>query len=435
MEKMARLEDRLYGKNRVSQIKKLQSEYKSYIKLLQQEVQIAEKHAKRLRTNARDENGNLTINGYAYRAGIKNLKFDAQGNLDNGRQIEQALLKRVNNAVSAYNKHRNDEDNGRYEYNLNQAKSDYDGFLKAMKEYEETISKVEDTKDEIQEYKEKIQDATDAIVDAIQEGVEDMIKAMDNQREFDKLARDWMQGGSGYTHLDNDRRYYSEGLANLFTPTANGASIFDIQQQSLSDRIADAKKVLDGNPSNADDEKLSEQAAFENLQEATENVLSTLQDAIKYYDSLLDTVEEASNKMDDLIDGRLEEFNKLEDYLDTRLDQLKLLLGDKSYENQTLLYNQKIEANMERMVSINAAIEAKQATVEALERLEASGKELSTEEREVLQNARDKVTELQEQQLETESKLLQDISEKLRAQTSAEMDKAVREMFNGADVD
>ena len=235
--------------------------------------------------------------------------------------------------------------------------------------------------------------------------------------------------------MDNDRRYYSEGLANLFTPTANGASIFDIQQQNLSDRIADAKEVLDGNPSNADDEKLSEQAAFENLQEATENVLSTLQDAIKYYDSLLDTVEEASNKMDDLIDGRLEEFDKLEDYLDTRLDQLKLLLGDKSYENQTLLYNQKIETNMERMVSINAAIEAKQATVEALERLEASGKELSTEEREVLQNARNKVTELQEQQLETESKLLQDISEKLRAQTSAEMDKAVKEMFNGADVD
>ena len=62
--------------------------------------------------------------------------------------------------------------------------------LCAMKEYEETISKVEDTRDEIQEYKEKIQDAADTVVDAIQQGVEDMIKAMDNRREFNKLARD-----------------------------------------------------------------------------------------------------------------------------------------------------------------------------------------------------------------------------------------------------
>ena len=435
MEKMARLEDRLYGKNRVSQIKKLQSEYKSYIKLLQEEARIARKHANRLRTRAHDENGNLTISGYAYRAGVRNLQFDSRGNLDNGRQIEQALLKRVNNAVGAYNAHRNSDDSGQYEYNLNQAKSDYDGFLKALKEYEETISKVEDTKDEIQEYKEKIQDAADAVVDAIQEGVEDMVKAMDSRREFNKLSRDWMQGGSGYTHLGNERRYYTEGLSNLLAPTVKGKSIFDIQQQSLRDRITDAKAVLDNNPKNADNEKLSEKAAFENLQEATENVLGTLQDAIKYYDSLLDTVEEASDKMDDLIDGRLSEFDKLEDYLDTRLDQIKLLLGDKSYENQSLLYDEKIKTNMEKMVSINTAIEAKQATVEALNKLEASGKELSTEEREALQKAREKVTELQEQQLETETKLLQDINEKLRAQTSAEMDKAVKGMFNGADVD
>ena len=90
---------------------------------------------------------------------------------------------------------------------------------------------------------------------------------------------------------------------------------------------------------------------------------------------------------------------------------------------------------MEKMVSISTAIEAKQATVEALEKLEASGKELSTEERKALQNAREKVTDLQNQQLETETKLLQDISEKLRTQTSAEMNKAIKGMFNGADVD
>ena len=286
MEKMARLEDRLYGKNRISQMRKLQGEYKSYIKLLEKESKIAKRHARRLRTKAQDENGNLTINGYAYRAGVKNLQFDAQGNLDNGRQIEQGLLKRVNKAVSDYNTHRNDDNSDKYSQDLENAKNDYDGFLKAMKEYEETISKVEDTKDEIQEYKEKIQDAADAIVDAIQEGVEAMVKAMDNRREFDKLARDWAQGGSGYSHFGNDRKYYSEGLANLLKPSVNGKSVLQIQQQSLGDRITDAKEVFKGSSKKADNDKLSEQAAFENLQEATESLLGTLKDAVKYYDSL-----------------------------------------------------------------------------------------------------------------------------------------------------
>jgi hypothetical protein len=110
MEKMAKLEDRLYGKSRVSQIKKLQAEYKNYIKLLEQEVKLSQQHAERLRTNAYDENGNLTINGYAYRAGFSSVQFDGQGNLENGKAIEQALIDKVNDAIDNYNEHRNDDD-------------------------------------------------------------------------------------------------------------------------------------------------------------------------------------------------------------------------------------------------------------------------------------------------------------------------------------
>ena len=244
-----------------------------------------------------------------------------------------------------------------------------------------------------------------------------------------------MEGGSGYSHFGNSRQYYTEGLENLFSTKSGGRSIFDLQLTSLQDRITDAQSVIDGNSSDADDEKLSEQAAFENLQEATGNILDTVKTAIEYYDSLLQTVEEASSKMDELIDNRLNEFNRIEEYLDTRLDQVKLLFGDKSYQDQTLLYNQKIETNMEKMVSINSAIEAKQATVKSLEKLEASGKELSTEERKALQEAREKVNELQKEQLQTETKLLQDIASKLRTQTSKEMNDLISGMFNGADID
>ena len=115
MEKLSQLEDRLYGKNRVSQLKKIQAEHRKNLKLLEKQEKLEKKHARTLRTEAEDENGNTTINGYANKAGFKQVKFDAQGNLEGGRQIEQALLKRVNDATENYNKHRNDEDTGQYE--------------------------------------------------------------------------------------------------------------------------------------------------------------------------------------------------------------------------------------------------------------------------------------------------------------------------------
>ena len=435
IEKLSKLEDRLYGSSRVSQIKKLQKEYKNYIGLLEQEVKLAENHAQLLRNNAYDENGNLTINGYGYRAGVGSLQFDAQNNLENGKEIEARLVDRVNAAIDDYNAHRNADDASYYEERVSLAQKDHEGFLKALSEYESTLGKIEDGQSQIQDYKEKIQDATDEIVDAIQDGIEDVLEAIDNQRDFNKMYRDWMQGGSDYSHLGNQHRYYAEGLEGLLSPGQSGVSIFDMQLQSLQDRIEDFKDIFDEDSQNADDEKLSEQAAFENLQEATKNIMGSLEKAVDYYDSLLETVQDASDKMDELIDNRLDEFNNLEDYLDTRLDQLKLLFGDKSYEQQAQLYNEKIAVNMEKMVSINTAIEAKQATVKALEGLEESGKELSTEERKVLQDARNKVTSLQKEQLDTESQLLQDIANRLGNQVNAELDTAINNLFGGEDID
>ena len=90
---------------------------------------------------------------------------------------------------------------------------------------------------------------------------------------------------------------------------------------------------------------------------------------------------------------------------------------------------------MEKMVSINTAIEAKQATVAALEKLEANNKELSTEERQELQDAKDKLFEYQEELLNTETQTLQAIQDQKRATITPEMNKMLKDLFSGADVD
>ena len=438
IEKLSKLEDRLYGKGRVSQLKKIQAEHRKNIKLLQQEFELAQSHARKLRTDAYDENGNLTINGYAYRAGFNQVNFDSKGNLENGQAIEAALTQRLNNAIAEYNVHRNDEDTGYYEDQIKNAQEDRDGFLKALSDYESTLGVIEDTQSQILDEKEKIQDATDTIVDAIQDGVDDMVEAIDNQRDFNKMYRDWMQGGSDYSHFGNSQQYYTEGLSGLLSPGQTGQSVFNLELTNLKDRIKDFEDVFDVNGKdgkNAEDEKLSQQAAFENLQNATSSITDTLHQMIEYYDSLLKTIEEASSKMDNLIDDRLNEFDRLEDYLDTRLDQLKLVFGDKSYEEQAQIYDQKIAVNMEKMNSITTAIKEKQATVEKLEELEATNKELSTENRKTLEDARDKINSLQEEQLSVETQMLKDEQQKKKVQVTAEVNSMISTMFNGADVD
>lgn len=184
MEKLTKLEDRLFGASRISNLQKLKQEYAGYISLLQQEVSLAKSHANRLRTQAYDENGNLTMNAYAGNAGVGYLHFDSKGNLDNGREIELALLNKLNNATAAYNANRYDENTSSwYSDRVDDAKKNYDGFMKAMQEYQDTLGKIEEGENQIQEYQQKIQDAADEIIDSIQEGIEGIIEAIDSQRD------------------------------------------------------------------------------------------------------------------------------------------------------------------------------------------------------------------------------------------------------------
>lgn len=435
MEKLAKLEDRLYGKTRISNLRNMQKEYTKYLGLLKEELSLTQAHAKKLvdTKDTYDENGNLNIVGYANKVG-KKLTFDESGNISNGREIELALRDRANAAIAEYNRLAPTGDVGNADEIAAEYQKDYDDFMKVFSEYGESLNKIDDVNASIQEYKEKIQDATDAIVDSIQDGIDDVTKAINNQRDFNKLYREWMNGGYGYTHISSDRKYYSEGLQGLFSTNVGGSSVFDAQVKNLSDRIVDFKNVFDKNRKNADDEKLSEADARENLQNAVEKVITDLQDMVEYYEGLWKTLEEAVEKMDDVISDRLKAYDRIVDTIDSRLDQIKLLFGD-NYGAQTKLYNERISANMGKLTSINEAIKAKQATVEALEKLEASNKELSKEQRKDLKEARESINDLQEQQIKTETSLLQDIANRLESQSRESMNEMVKKIFGGKDVD
>jgi hypothetical protein len=82
----------------------------SILKIFESKIEYRDKLIEKFITIIYSENGNLTIHGYAYRAGFSSVQFDGQGNLENGKAIEQALIDKVNDAIDNYNEHRNDDD-------------------------------------------------------------------------------------------------------------------------------------------------------------------------------------------------------------------------------------------------------------------------------------------------------------------------------------
>ena len=208
-----------------------------------------------------------------------------------------------------------------------------------------------------------------------------------------------------------------------------------MQTRNLNKRVKDAQAVMDNNPNNADKEKLSQTDAAENLKEATEEVLKSLDQIISNYNSLLKVIEEASGKMDELIDKRLREFDRLEKYLDTRFDQMILLFGNRNYQEQADFYDRRIDINQAKMQSILTSIDKKQVTVTKYEEMEKAGIKLSEDEQKILDSAKEEITNLQEQQLDTETKILQDSQNRLKAQAQASLDDLAKQIFGTSDFD
>jgi len=249
-----------------------------------------------------------------------------------------------------------------------------------------------------------------------------------------------MAGGNDYSHFRSDRQHGSEGLRNLFSPTINGKSIIETQRTNLANRIKDAENVFNS-PGNPDNKKLSEADAAENLLEAVKSMVGSLEQAIENYDSLLNTIDELSSKMDDLIDDRLKQYDKNKELIDSGLNQVKLMLGNtfRGYIEQSQLYQQRIETDIKEIKDIRTAIKATAEKVKQLEDLERdlkkSNKELSTEERETLQNARDKLADLQIKLNEEVSKGFEDIVNNISSQANADMRQLSKDIFGNQDAD
>ena len=427
MEKLANLEDRLYGADRIANLQQERAEHAKNIGLLEKEVKLAEKHKKTLQTQGYDENGNLTINAYARRAGFDKIQFDSAGNLENGKAIEAALTKRENDAIAQYNLHRNDEDTSYYEEQVRLAKEDHDGFMKAVSDYENTLNTIDDTNLEIQKEREALQDAADKIIDSIQNGIDTICDALETQRDFDRMKNQFFRGGEGYSHFKGDTRYYSRTLNDTLGKT------FNYKLENVDSRIKDAEKVL--NSKDPDKEKISQAQAVQNLKETTDDLISTIKKAVDAYNGLLKTISEASSKMDELIDDRIAAYDRIEKTLDTRLTQLKLMFGENGYKDQAAFYNQKIATAISKINNLMISKKAEEEKIETLKTIEADNKELSSEQRKELKDATNKVNEIQEEILDTETQALQDNRALLEALTRQNVNETINGIFGGQDLE
>lgn len=444
MDILSSLEDRLYGKDRLDNLAQLKADYADYIDLLEEELKLQKEHANILKNQDTDENGNTTIRGYANKLGM-NLQFDSTGNIDNGRQLEQAALSKLNAAIEEYNVHRNEDDTSAYEKNIDSLQKDYDGLIDALDDYHDTLGKIEDTEKDQQEYLQKIQDATDEMIEVILDGFDDMQEAMDSSREFNKEYADFINGKGLENRLRNAIDYNNEGLANLFDKTfdmdnngENDTSLINATLNNLKDRISDFEDVFDvlGEDNlDADHEALSQQDALDRLRDSVDKLTDELDSAVDYYNELVQTMQDAIEGINDLIDERQESYDNITDYLDTRLDQVELLFGENSYSDQIALRQTEQNAYAGRIATDKAALAAQQKIIDSLEALKIHDSELSQAQEDASKDAKERITDLQKDILDTESSSLENLQAIKEAQVNQSTTEMIGNLFSGADVD
>ena len=175
----------------------------------------------------------------------------------------------------------------------------------------------------------------------------------------------------------------------------------------------------------ADHEKLSQEAAQENLSETVDSTIEDLETIQGAYDKYVDAIGDAIDGINDLIDERLSDYDNIDNYISTRLDQIKLLYGDKSYESQIDLMRAQQDSYSGRIETDKAAKDAQKAIINELESIKTTYGTLSEEQQEQLKKAEDAYEEYSQDLLDVETKSL----ENLQAIKEAEINKIV----NGID--
>lgn len=212
----------------------------------------------------------------------------------------------------------------------------------------------------------------------------------------------------------------------------------------MSDRLEDAKTTFADYESGKTDGDFSEDAAYSNLTDALETAQNQLETMIEAVEDLRDSVGDGIDKMADLIESQSEKYDSVLDRLSSLNSISDLVYGENSnagYETKIAIADASIDALSGKISTDQVGIDAYQSILDTYQAMaDAQGMTLeelkqsniiSESESEAITEAQDNITELQQDQIDSEEELLENLISKLETQANQSADALANQLLGG----
>lgn len=353
-DKLGKNQDKLFGKELVTNLQKQNELLDKQIKKLKQKQKIQQKDLENQKKALKQEYG---------------LKVDKNGDIANYDKVVKAyddkIAKRQKDLNKYLQKHgKYNKKTGEYELSEKENKK-FEEDKKQLEKWKKQLSNILSAVGDWDKLKEQINNVIDESVEYANKKIENNVKVFDLQIEYrlntKKAKLDWYKferdvknrqslfSGTDFENIENDY-----GLANknarYYFKQGNHAGIIQEITDKLKDVTREYDKVINGGTSYLGDKetimeemnKLYEQL-IENLGDFQAAVEEMEQQALNY----LDAIAEEFNK-------RNESFEYINQLLNHDMNMLTLLYGEKNYKSMMKYYQAMRKNNEEQVVSLTA---------------------------------------------------------------------------------
>lgn len=215
---------------------------------------------------------------------------------------------------------------------------------------------------------------------------------------------------------------------------------YDKKTGKFGDNISNFEVDEEGNLKFSD---LNQQDAYDRLQDALKSGQDTIESLMDAIEKEEDVISDGIDKMADLVDRQVKAYDNVTDRLDSISSINDLLYGENEagLSNKIAIDDASIDALGGKLQAINAGIGANEEIIKkfqdiadangmTLEQLKTSNK-TSQAEAEALQTAQDNITDLQQEQMNTEADLLKTIADRLETQAVKEAKSLANSLLGG----
>ena len=270
---------------------------------------------------------------------------DDGSTMTNAEQRLTALYNEYNAMVDKYNAMSKDEQDS-YKTTLESKKNTIEAIEKAMDDYESAYN----------DYNGVLDDLLDSHYELIENAVNQFNADIDVRLELDEARENWEDFWAEVMEDLEDDDFVGKFNQNfrkldIYTGVTSGADNSQIADltKHVSDTTSEVNKQIASAANGGEDSIFKDDSNLS--KETLTNYVNQLQNAVKNAKAEIDTMMEnylseldsAQTKIDEQVDG----WNRIGDHIEHNMEMIKLLYGEKAYEDLDAQFEQQYKNNLE----------------------------------------------------------------------------------------